>query len=341
MQLSLEMQHKLAHMAAGLHLRNRDEPKPKPKTLYLARMNVRSDAVGGGAVPEDEVQIDFCISTDKRDNHFSYMTEKTLRNYGEDAAGGLPFVRDHQESMETQIGRVIAGEYDESAKRVTATISMLRDSDDTPDNLKVNEYIRRIERGYYTDCSVQFRGGKEICRLDGKEIWDWQRDDPCPHIPGRTYNSKECEYDVDDARLRHVALVANGSNQQAKSILDRSTWDENLRRIKEDGLAAAGDNGSDPKTLLERDGLKWRETLITTALAEGVRAEDDFDQEAWKARLEKNDSDTILAQTDTWRKLGNARWGEGGRKTDGGQPTGSTNNEQVLILPSYLFRADY
>ena len=337
MQLSLEMQHKIAYMAQGLHLHNRDEPKPKPKTLCLARMSVRSEAVAGGAVPEDEIQIDFVISTDKRDNHFSYMTEKTLRNYAEDAAAGLPFVRDHQESMETQIGRVIAGSYDEQNKRALATISMLRDSDDTPENLRVNEYIRRIERAYYTDCSVQFRGGSEICRLDGKEIWDWQRDDPCPHIPGRTYNTKVCEYDVDDARLRHVALVANGSNADAKSMLDRNTWDENLRRVKEDGLAAAT-SGSDTKSLLERDGLKWREQLIEAALKEGVRAEDNFDRETWKARLEKDESDRILAQTETWKQLGDKRWGEGGRKTDGGQPTGESS-EPVLILPSALFRA--
>ena len=338
MKLTLEMQHKLAFMAAGLHLRNRDDPKPKPKTLYLARFNVRSDNVnGGGAVPDDEVQIDFCISTDKRDNHFSYMTEKTLKNYGEECAGGLPFVRDHQESMETQIGRVVTGSYDEATKRVTATISMLRDSEDTPENLRVNEYIRRIERGYYTDCSVQFHGGREICRLDNKEIWDWNRDDPCPHIPGRTYDGKICEYDVDDAHLRHVALVANGSNAEAKSLLDRSTWDENLRRVKEEGLAAAGDAGSDPKTLLERDGLKWRKTLIDNAIKEGVRAEDNFDETAWRARLEQNDSDTILAQTQTWVQLGNAKWGEGNRQTDG-DPT-LTPNENVIILPSILFEA--
>ena len=277
MKLTLEMQHKLAFMAAGLHLRNRDEPKPKPKTLYLARLNVRSDAVGGGAVPEDEIQLDFCISSDKRDNHYSYMNEKTLRNYGEEAAAGCPFMLDHGNGTDMQIGRVIAGEYDESTKRVNATISMLRDSDDTPENLRVNEYIRRVERGYYTDCSVGFRGGSEVCRLDNKEIWDWGRDDPCPHIPGRTYNGKVCEYDVIDAHLREVSLVPSGSNSDAKSLLDRSQWDDGLRRVKEDGLAAAGD-GSDTKTLLERDGQKWRETLIVAALKEGVRAEDNFDE---------------------------------------------------------------
>ena len=36
--------------------------------------------------------------------------------------------------------------------------------------------------------------------------------------------------------------------------------------------------------------------------------------------LEKNDSETILAQTSTWAKLGDARWGAGGRKTEGDSP---------------------
>ena len=84
-----------------------------------------------------------------------------------------------------QIGRTVAGGYVEDGKRVDATISMLRDTDKTPDAMKVDEYIRRIERKYYDSCSVGFRDAKEICRLDGKEIWDWSRDEPCEHIPGQ------------------------------------------------------------------------------------------------------------------------------------------------------------
>ena len=106
--------------------------------------------------------------------------------------------------------------------------------------------------------------------------------------------------------------------------------------MKEEGLASVADS-SDPKSILERDGLKWRESLIKTALAEGVRAEDDFDAEVWRKRLEKNDSETILAQTSTWAKLGDARWGEGGRKTEGGAPTGTGGEAKALILPNYLF----
>ena len=333
--MSDKMALKLAYIAAGLHLRNRDEPKPKPKTVYLAQFQMRSEAVGGGAIPEDEVQFDFCVSSNKRDGHFSYMDGKTLRNYGSEAQDGVPFMVDHEDGLRSQIGRSIAGNYDESAKEVNATISMLRDTDDTPQNMRVNEFIRRIERKYYTACSVGFRGGAEICRLDNKPIWDWHRDNPCEHIPGRTYDGKLCEYDVVDAHLREVSLVPSGSNPDAQ-LLNRSEWDDGLRRVKEEGLSSSGES-SDPKTLLERDGLKWRESLIKTALEEGVRAEDDFDKEAWKARLETYDSETILAQTVTWTKLGDARWGEGGRKTDSGQSGGTGDATPVVILPSYVF----
>ena len=204
--MSNQMAFKLAYIRAGLHLRNRDEPKPKPKTIYLAEFSVRSEAVGGGAIPEDEIQFDFCVSSAKRDGHFSYMTDKSLRNYGAEAQGGVPFMVDHEDGLRSQIGRSIAGTYDESKKEVNASISMLRDTDDTPDNMKTNEFIRRIERKYYTACSVGFRGGEEICRIDKKPIWDWSRQEPCEHIPGRTYDGKVCEYDIDDAHLREVSL---------------------------------------------------------------------------------------------------------------------------------------
>ena len=46
-----------------------------------------------------------------------------------------------------------------------------------------------------------------------------------------------------------MSLVPAGSNPDAK-LLDRSLWDENLRKVKEEGLASVGE-GSDPKTLLE------------------------------------------------------------------------------------------
>ena len=183
MNLILEMQAKHAFMAKGLHLRKRDTPATKPKDLYLAQLKVRSEAVEGGEIPSDEVQVDFIISSARRDGHNSYMTEKTLANYAADAARGVPFMLDHSLSMEKQIGRTIAGNYDAAEKHTTATVCMLRDTDATPEALRVNEYIRRIERKFYDSCSVGYRDGTETCRIDNKPIWDWERNDPCPHVP--------------------------------------------------------------------------------------------------------------------------------------------------------------
>ena len=170
---------------------------------------------------------------------------------------------------------------------------------------------------------------REICRLDGKPIWDWERDDPCPHIPGKSYDGKVCEYDIDDAFLREVSLVPSGSNPDAK-LLDRSTWDEKLKAIKKD--LPEGDTNQ--KSLLERDGQKWREQLIVKALKEGVRAEDSFDETVWRERFLTQDSDFIVEQTTTWKKLGDLKWGAGGRKTSNGNPV---NTESTFWLPESLF----
>ena len=382
----------------------------KQKSLYLATLQIRTEPVEGGSMPEDEVQLDFTISSGKRDAHFSYMSDATLRNYAANAQAGVPFMLDHASDMEKQIGRTIAGRYDEATKSTVATVSMLRDTDSTPENMRINEYIRRIERKFYDSVSVGYRDGSEICRLDGKDVWDWARSDACPHIPGRSYDGKVCEYDINDAYLREVSLVPSGSNPDAK-LLDRSTWEEGLRGIKKEGGTSRGDslaarlneligeddrsatidrmasaagidastvnqilNGSincpplnrlegfartlsvsvdnlteaagrdgcnyqpdeEERGLLVRDGLKWREQLILLAIKEGVRAEDTFDETIWRGRFKTQDSDFIREQTQTWKKLGDAKWGKGGRKTDSG--IGKKDTEPTLWLPESLFR---
>ena len=387
--------------------RKRDTPAlAKPKTPYLAQIKIRADAIEGGQIPDDEVQLDFIISSARRDGHCSYMTEKTLLNYAADAERGVPFMLDHATDMEKQIGRTIAGNYDAAEKHTTATVCMLRDTADTPEPLRVNEYIRRIERRFYDSVSVGYKDGSETCRLDNKPIWDWQRDNPCPHIPGKTYKEGVCEYDIDDAFLREVSLVPSGSNSDAKQ-LDRTAWDAGLQGVKKergDSLAARlneliGDddrsgkiermasaagidsstvnqilNGSincppmnrlegfarsldvsvdslmdaasadgcnyepddEARGLLARDGLKWRESLIVEAVKQGVRAEDSFDEKVWRERFATQDSDFIKEQTQTWIKLGDAKWGKGGRKTNNG--LGGRNAEPTLWLPESLFR---
>lgn len=302
----------------------------KNKLRHIARLSVRSDAVEGGSIPEDEVQLDFCISNNDVDSYGSIMTEKTLRNYAEDAARGVPFMRDHENGTLHQLGRTIAATYDEAKKQVNATVRILRDTDDTPENLRVNEYVRRIERSMYDSVSVGFKDADEDCNLCGKGIYDFERDDPCPHIPNRKYPEGVCTYNVDNARLREVSLVASGSNPNAK-LLNRAEWSEELRKIKKDTSES-----TDQKSLLEREGEKWRATLIDAAIKEGVRGIPDFDETLWRERLSNRESGEIIDQTDQWKALGDARWGKGGRKTT--ETPGQPNTPATIIhLPSRVF----
>lgn len=328
----------LAEYAGVLHTRN-DPVSPKGSVLHLADLTIRSENVNGGSIPDDEMQCDFVISNNETDSHGSIMTEQTLRNYAEDAANGVPFCLDHNEGLTQQLGRTIAATYEEDSKRVIATVSLLRDSEDTPDNMKVNEFIRRIERRYYDKCSVAFRDAIETCNICGKEIFDFHRDDPCPHIPKRAYDGVVCTYNVDKARLRHVGLVNAPSNPNA-ALLDTRNWSEDLRNIKQDGdVKTSNSPQTELKTLLEKDGEKYRSKLIEDAIKEGIRAEENFDEPVWRERFKSRDADEIIAQTVTWTKLGDARWGEGGRKTEGGTPNGGNSNStgQSVQLPNYLF----
>lgn len=287
----------------------------KNKTVFLSMLNVRAEAVDGSAIPDDELQCDFIISTGDVDGHCSVMSESSLRNYAQDAAKGVPFMLCHENDMDKQIGRTISARFEEDSQRTIATVSLLRDTSETPEHMKVGEYIRRIERGMYNSVSVGFRGAREICNLDGKEIFDYFADDPCPHIPGRVYDGQRCIYTVEDARLREVSLVPAGSNPNAK-LLDVREWPEELQRIKQDGQSDVKADKK-PASLLERDGLRYRESVIDKAIQAGVRADDNFDENVWRKRFETMDAEFIQEQTQTWDALGDARWGTGGRKTSG------------------------
>ena len=310
----------------------------KNKMLYLAKLQLRSELADGSELPSDECQFDFCISSNDKDTHHSIMTEKTLRNYQEDAAAGVNFNLDHSSDVQKLIGRTIAATYDEDNKRTNATVSMLRDTDDTPEHMRLNEYIRRIERGYYDSVSVEFRDAKETCNISGcgKDIFDWQGDDPCPHIPGRSYNGEVCTYNIDNARLRGLALVSAGSNPNAK-LLDTREWDEGLRKVKQEGdITDKTPADIKEKTLLERDGLKYREQVIEASIKSGIRALDDFDEDVWRKRFEDMEAELIKEQAVTWDQLGNLRWGEGGRVTSDGKHIQNSDGS-MLVLPSYLF----
>lgn len=299
------------------------------KLRLMASLKVRTEGVDGKALPDDEMQCDFVISNNEKDSYGSIMTEKTLQNYVQDCNSGVPFMRDHANEVNSQLGRVFRGSYDTESKSVIATATILRDTDDTPTDLRLNEYIRRIEKGFYNSVSVGFRDATETCNICSKGIFDYTLDDPCPHIPQRYYDGVECTFDVDNARLREVSLVSTPANASAK-FLDTREWDDNLQKVKRGGDVKS----TDKLSLLERDGKRYRDSLIEVAIKEGIRAKDGFDVELWRVRFSEMESDQIQELTTDWSAMSESKWGSGGRQTETDR-TVSVDSE--LILPSYLF----
>lgn len=314
----------------------KEKINPRGKTIHLAKLRVRNEATDGSPVPEDECLFDFIISNGEEDSYGSFMTEKTLKNYAEDAERSVPFMIDHKDGVNEQVGQTISAYYDPENKQTIATVRMLRDSDDTPDHLKVNEYIRRIERGMYRGVSVAFRDAKEICNICSKPIFDVYRDDHCPHVPKQYYDGVKCTYNVDDARLREVSLTSNPSNPNAQ-LLDTRNWHEDLLFGKDLGI---GEDGKEPeglvKSQLEKDGETYRLEVVNNAIKEGVRAIDDFNEQQWRDKFKSMELDTIKYQTELWRQIADNRWGPGGRQTsdDSVEPTSGVSND---YLPSFIF----
>ena len=80
-----------------------------------------------------------------KDSFGSIMTKRTMENYVEDCNSGIVlFMRDHSEGVDHQLGRIVSADYNESENHVRATVSMLRDTEDTPDDMKINEYLRVV-----------------------------------------------------------------------------------------------------------------------------------------------------------------------------------------------------
>ena len=313
---------------------------PKGKALLFAKYNIRSEVIEGtGPVPDDEVQLDIIITNGEEDTYGSIMTEQTMRNYVEDCNGGsIPLMRDHSTESAMQLGMIVRGEYDEANKRVVANARVLRDTPQTPPDLRIDEYIRRMERGMVPGFSVAFRDADETCNICHKDIFP-QRDTPdaCPHVPKLVYDGVRCTYNVDNARLREVSFVTTPSTP-GTGLANLREWNEDLRKMKQEGdFGTPGSNNA--KSKLEREGQMYRENLVKEAIKMGVRAIDDFDEQTWRKRFDNNDAQFIIDQTETWKDLGDNRWGDGGRKTESkpGSESLTRSDGQPLILPPHLF----
>ena len=228
----------------------------------------RSDSEGN-PIPDDIFEFIANVSNDKLDGHFSRMSESTLRNYRDDIDAGIPLQTDHEMGIRNQIGMFTESQYGDGV--VSAVARMLRDTDQTPEDMRVNEYIRRIEAGLYRGVSVHFRDGTEICDLCGKDVWDLSANG-CEHIPGRTYDGKVCTYEVRDAHLREISLVALPSNTNTNIIDTRSDSYQPFAQQKHEGSETSKTRGTQLAAYLnEQIGEDNRtETIARMASEAGI-----------------------------------------------------------------------
>lgn len=151
------------------------------------------------------------ISNNLLDSHFTHMSEKTLRNYTEDANRGVAFLKGHN-WRELPIGYSLSATFEEvERQRVVTdfyTVAGISDTDDL---------IARMKAGLVRDVSVGFHGGQTICDICHRDFWD------CSHWPGLIYESKEGDvvkqqlatFTIDDAHLSEVSGVFDGSTPEA------------------------------------------------------------------------------------------------------------------------------
>lgn len=164
------------------------------------------------------------VSNDRLDSYYTKMSEKTLRNYQEDAMNGVAFQNSHR-TNELSLGRSLEsrffGPQGNGVARLEVSFYTLPDLRLT--ELNTNDFIRGIRSGIVRDVSVGFVGGDYICSICNRNMLrDWD----CFHIPGMKYDridpaSNRTENDilafawVHDARLAEVSAVYEGATPGA------------------------------------------------------------------------------------------------------------------------------
>ena len=296
----------------------------KNRSLPILRLETRAL----DDVPDDEYHFRGCMSSDLLDAYKSRMGESSLSNFVSDASKGVPFQDSHSSESIRTLGRSFQAELDDGAQAY-ASIRMLRDDADTPDHMRVNEYIRRIRAGIYSSLSVGFHSERNICGIcDGTIAIGWERfwggDEFCEHNVGDTYDGKECTYTIEDARLAEISLVTTPANPDAE-IIERASSGNVPPRTP--------DTPVDP--LVVEAGELYRDRLIELAVKAGIRAEGTaFNKEQWEPQLRLMSVDALQSLESSWQALGDARWGSQGRITRDALTPAPERVGQ--LLPAYL-----
>lgn len=299
------------------------------------RLLLRDDSASSGE--SDVFEFDCTISSETYDSHSSRFHESSLKKFVDDINGSrsISFLDHHQtNSMQQVLGRMESAQLD--GTEVTATVSMLRDTETTPEHLRVDEHIRRIERGYFSEVSVGYSAGQDLCDLCGLDVWRMTDGEMCPHWPGDAYDGQTATYTIHDAGLREVSLVYRGANPDA--LIHQRREDADLVRAKSESKVTSLKR-KPTGALLERDGERYRWQLLERLCEEGTRAMGaKFDEKAWRERFANLDSVAIQDQIDIFMQAAEGLFPKGRQTRDTTQRGGSVRVvSERLVLPAQLF----
>jgi hypothetical protein len=167
------------------------------------------------------------------DSYFTYMSEKSLRNYAADAADpGVQFQVSHNggggwaSSGEVGFGRSLDGKFQKRGGDSPATVvDFYTIPGLTCGNMTSDQFILGARTGVYSDVSIGFTPGAFICNICDQDMLsrDWMDPDRCTHYPGLTYDVEKggkvrkelCIARVEDAHLNEVSTVYDGATPGA------------------------------------------------------------------------------------------------------------------------------
>ena len=168
---------------------------------------------------EDPDQFEFImrIATGEMvPDRFCKFDKSSLKNFAEDAQGGVPLMQSHNTYRDVGIGYTFLGEYVESKKFVNAAAYLIK-------GLKLNAgysysesdgYIVALERKGIREVSMGISGGTAVCSICGGNYMSYRE---CQHWSGKEYPTgpnrvmKLCFYTWHDSHLDEVSFVANGA----------------------------------------------------------------------------------------------------------------------------------
>lgn len=171
------------------------------------------------------------ISSNRLDAYYGYMGETSLRNYADDAQAGVSFQDSHSQTR-LGFGQSLTGtfEINDNVSRVVAEFYTVPGVEfgGMHSYKSTDDFIRAVKARLVRDVSIGFYGGKELCNVCGKPVWEWWKQDACPHIPGLEYPIGDrgeqtilATFTVEGAHLAEVSAVFDGATPEAMILKAR------------------------------------------------------------------------------------------------------------------------